>query len=430
MALFVHADFVRPEFHGLGSQGEPEWPPSPLRLAQALMAGWGALGRPAALRPALDALVRLAPPVIHAPPAVSIRHPTLYTGHSGVVESPVPGQLVKVLDLSHVGLTKRNNVAKPVGVTALAGTRVVYELSDPNGLVDPDALDALARAVTYLGRSRDLCDLWVSADAEELPDLRWAPVTHRAGRSRGWTEHSTRWMDMNFRIQGEGLDVPRPDPAFFQTPMAYVQEAHARAAVLPDRPARDVAVRVFALDRPAPSHQVPDVMARLEEPGLTCFPCVFSGHPRATGALYGIGVLLPTGEAEDDGLADLLIGALPRLRLDGGRSMTLHTTDPRRWTGTSTAWVSATPLRAFPDERVVTMQLEHWAAEVAGSRLVGLHLSRDPLEPWHRRWRQLPDGLDAWWVRAHFAGPVSGPVMAGAATDLGFGLMIPEETSA
>lgn len=428
--LFVHADFVRPSFHGLGARGEPEWPPSPLRLAQALMAAWGALGQPAELRRALDALVRLPQPVIHAPEAVSTRLPTRYTGHSGVVTSTSPTQLAKVFDLSHVGLSRRNNVAKPAGVTHLAGTRLVFELSDPLGTVDPECLDVLARAVLYLGRSQDLCDLWVSTSRGDPLPVRWAPVPHRAGRSRGWTEHSPRWMDMGFRIMEQGLDVPRPDPAFFTVPLDYTQEAWTPSAVLPDTDGRDVAVRVFTLDSPLASSRVPEVMGRLAQVGLTCFPCVFSGHPRATGALHGVGVLLPPDLPEEPGLTDLVLGTLPRLRLDAGRSMTRHTTDPRRWTGASTTWVSATPLRAFPDERVVTHQLTRWAEDVAGSPLRELQLSRVPVEPWHHRWRQLPDGLDTWWVRMEFADRVHGPVMAGAATDLGFGLMIPQERSA
>ena len=36
--LCIAATFLDPRFHGRGDGGEPEWPPSPLRLLQAIVA--------------------------------------------------------------------------------------------------------------------------------------------------------------------------------------------------------------------------------------------------------------------------------------------------------------------------------------------------------------------------------------------------------
>ena len=36
--LCLAATFLDPRFHGRGDGGEPEWPPSPLRLLQAIVA--------------------------------------------------------------------------------------------------------------------------------------------------------------------------------------------------------------------------------------------------------------------------------------------------------------------------------------------------------------------------------------------------------
>src|SRR4051794_14427129 len=61
-----------PAFHGRRDDGEPEWPPSPLRLFQALVAASG-LGREsrsaAPSRRALQWLEQQTPPHVVAPPA-------------------------------------------------------------------------------------------------------------------------------------------------------------------------------------------------------------------------------------------------------------------------------------------------------------------------------------------------------------------------
>ncbi len=69
--LCISVTFRDPLFHGQGDE-EPEWPPSPMRLAQALMAGTraGCRGR-AWTQDRADALGLLArqPPLIVGPPA-------------------------------------------------------------------------------------------------------------------------------------------------------------------------------------------------------------------------------------------------------------------------------------------------------------------------------------------------------------------------
>lgn len=72
--LTVTARFLQPYFHGRGEDGRPEWPPSPLRLFQALVAGAfiRSAGDEAGRRrvvAALEWLERLAPPDIVAPMA-------------------------------------------------------------------------------------------------------------------------------------------------------------------------------------------------------------------------------------------------------------------------------------------------------------------------------------------------------------------------
>ncbi len=65
--LLIRVRFLDARFHGRGDDGAPEWPPSPLRLFQALLAA----AKPCwsdALAEAFEWLERQAPPVIHTPP--------------------------------------------------------------------------------------------------------------------------------------------------------------------------------------------------------------------------------------------------------------------------------------------------------------------------------------------------------------------------
>jgi CRISPR-associated protein Csb2 len=67
----VSVTFLDPEFHGRGDSGEPEWPPSPLRLFQALVAAAAARWRVPQFAeyavPALRWLEALGLPIIMAP---------------------------------------------------------------------------------------------------------------------------------------------------------------------------------------------------------------------------------------------------------------------------------------------------------------------------------------------------------------------------
>ena len=69
--LCITVRFLDGTFHGRADRGEPEWPPSPLRLFQALVAAAAALrNEPGGLQsasPALRWLETQAPPTIIAP---------------------------------------------------------------------------------------------------------------------------------------------------------------------------------------------------------------------------------------------------------------------------------------------------------------------------------------------------------------------------
>lgn len=67
--LCISFRFLSPEFHGRGDEGKPEWPPSPLRVFQALVAASARAGTLGDTRKALEWLESLPAPEILAPRA-------------------------------------------------------------------------------------------------------------------------------------------------------------------------------------------------------------------------------------------------------------------------------------------------------------------------------------------------------------------------
>ena len=66
--LHISATFLDSRFHGRGDGGEPEWPPSPLRLMQAIVAANAdRIGTEGPLDQALRWLEQQPPPMIFAP---------------------------------------------------------------------------------------------------------------------------------------------------------------------------------------------------------------------------------------------------------------------------------------------------------------------------------------------------------------------------
>jgi CRISPR-associated protein Csb2 len=67
--LVLSFRFLAPRFHGRGDEGAPEWPPSPLRVFQAVVAAAARAGALEATRDALNWLEQRDPPLIVAPEA-------------------------------------------------------------------------------------------------------------------------------------------------------------------------------------------------------------------------------------------------------------------------------------------------------------------------------------------------------------------------
>lgn len=180
-----------PTFHGRRDGGEPEWPPSPLRLFQALVDAAASRWRIAMFagfsKPALEWLQQLDPPVVVAP-----KH------HVGVpFRIAVPNN---DLDVWAGPVSKGTNPKKEPNelktMKTVRASRLRGETEDGNAvrylwpLSDADeaefrnyegTLTAAARSITHLGWGVDMvagnAEIVAEADIAGLPGERWTPGT-------------------------------------------------------------------------------------------------------------------------------------------------------------------------------------------------------------------------------------------------------------
>jgi len=172
--------FLQPLAHGRGDGGEPEWPPSPLRLFQALVAAaaarWNERTNLNYTFPALQWLEQR--PEIVAPHGVPSASPYLLYIPNNTADLLVPawkqGDVTKGV--------KREQ--KPVCPTHLADEAVHYLYPLPDDLTEfnqhRETLKAAARSITHLGWGIDMvaadADVITEADAAQLSGHRWRVV--------------------------------------------------------------------------------------------------------------------------------------------------------------------------------------------------------------------------------------------------------------
>ena len=177
--LCISIHFLGDEFHGRGDQGEPEWPPSPLRLFQALVAANARLGNQA--DDALRWLEQQVPPVLIAPRRAAIQ-PRGYTTYvPDNVADLVAKSWVKGGDKDISGYRSEKFI-RPTLLESndpLPAVHYFWPLEEGATIPAYAELIAAARAISQFGWGIDL----VVADAAILPDQeaaklageRWLP---------------------------------------------------------------------------------------------------------------------------------------------------------------------------------------------------------------------------------------------------------------
>lgn len=433
--ITVTMTLFRPAFHGLDSRGRAQWPPAPVRVLGALKAGAHALGDPRAANLAHAAIARIAgspPPVIHAPDAIDLEVPGTYTDRTSLPErltSSHGSKPQQFLGLQHFDMDSSNRDLKPQGGIALDGRTI-------DVLVDVDltseeiaALDAAAALVPYFGRSQDPAMLEVRP-AEKLPRpagcVSWYAREDAGGRTRGWQTNTVEWMDENYeRVFGD-------DPASNPLP-PLPAEAYTRMLTYSPARVHPGSMTVVPLGCSIEQHHVRSLfgeMAREIPTGWSTFPLTLSGHAASDGRLVGIGFLGNAGKADDPSPAVVVANAVERAGLRHGRPVRLSAAhEPRTWEKPSRSWVSTTPLRAFPDARVLAFALTQEIADRYSTAVMVREAQTSPARPQDHRWsgEGLTDGFGQWWVTLETTDEVEGPLSLGASTDQGFGMFRPAD---
>lgn len=150
--LVLSFRFLGPWFHGRGDEGKPEWPPSPLRAFQALVASAGRAGTLESIRGALTSLEERPPPLVVAPEAsASTVGYRLSVPHNAM--DLVAKQWVRGDD----GNASEHRTMKNVRPHRLPHAAVVHYVWRFDGDTSPAAsLIAAARGVVSLGWGVDL----------------------------------------------------------------------------------------------------------------------------------------------------------------------------------------------------------------------------------------------------------------------------------
>lgn len=203
--------FLDMRFHGRADQGQPEWPPSPLRLFQALVAAAAARSNERenlqSAVPALRWLERQKAPVVVAPAAIPARQGSrLYVpDNSGdlIAASWARGGEANIADY------RTPKDVRPLYLQADA-VHYLYPVDSAHSefRAHQETLRAATRSITHLGWGIDMvigdAKILTDSEAAELAGERWFPCVHGAGRALRVPKRGT--LDDLLRKHGAFLD--------------------------------------------------------------------------------------------------------------------------------------------------------------------------------------------------------------------------------
>lgn len=448
---------------------EPEWPPHPDRVFQALVASWGDRGEAADERAALEWIEQLGEPEVAAPLA-----DTAQPAGARKVYVPVNDKLADTLD--------RIRKERFFPSTLVGDDICALRWPDTHAGTHHDALEKLARGVTRVGHSTSLVRMWIESDP---PPARWIPA--RAGR----------FADVQLRVAepgrlaslvrdydggGEKWRRPRPGawcPYRLNDPGEATASHHAGRMLILRRVAgarpglaqslaMSAALRSVLL-RGTRSETLRELVsghasngAPLQRPHAAYVPLASVGTPQADGGLLGLGIVLPRDATfeEEEGIFQVLIESLPpdtatlEFALLEGESTSFCLEDrsappaalrASTWSRSSKVWATVTPIvldrlppRRHPDrEGFARAQVVRACEQVDLPHPVELRLNDAPLvtgSPHAAAFPSLPTkaGLRRRHVHAwlRFGTPVRGPLLIGAGRYRGYGLCRPLDDEA
>lgn len=174
-----------PRFHGRGGDGDPEWPPSPLRFFQSLVAASASRWRENQFndyaRPALQWLEAIRPTVVTPPvPDKSFGYRMYVPNNSGDLMTAAWARGDTETSMA------KFRVEKDVSPTHLSGDAVhfLFPLSDGQ-CPHFEVLQAAARSVTHLGWGIDMvagnAEVLTEAQVAKLSGEVWRPAPDHSG---------------------------------------------------------------------------------------------------------------------------------------------------------------------------------------------------------------------------------------------------------
>lgn len=390
--------FLQPYSHGRGETGEPEWPPSPLRVYQALVAAaaarWNERTQLEFAKPSLAWFGGLATPAIIA--AVGVKATVPYRLY---VPDNVGDKVANSWRIGNDADISSYRTEKDVRPTHLSGDATVhylYPLPDacPDLEQHLDILRAAARSITHLGWGIDM----VAGNAEVLDDQqvaglageRWEPSASGTGTglrvpvegtltalverherflgrlsSEGFrpVPPLTKFKVVSYRRAGDPLSRPfkvfhliNPDEGRpGERPFAYPQERFIHIAAM----VRHLAIEAMSRDRPrgTPDNWVETYVrgkaadGAVEHPRFSYIPLPSIGNPHTDPSIRRVMITAPPGDERWlEFLAARLVGSqlqptectkLPHPPiLDLPRNQAVV----GQYTGESNTWASVTPV--------------------------------------------------------------------------------------
>lgn len=201
--LVLSFRFLSTWFHGRGDEGAPEWPPSPLRAFQAIVAAAARAGTLESGRRALTWLERLAAPLIIAPEAVAST-----VGYRLSVPHNAMDIVGRQWSRGDEGSAAEHRTMKNLRPYRLPEDAVVYYAwqLDADASAAP-ALIAATRGVVALGWGVDL----VVGDGAVVDG---AGLTAIAARLKVWEPRRDGRRELRAPVEGTVADLERRHAAF------------------------------------------------------------------------------------------------------------------------------------------------------------------------------------------------------------------------
>lgn len=201
--LVLSFRFLSPWFHGRGDRDAPEWPPSPLRAFQAVVAASARAGTLESTRGALTWLERLAPPLIIAPAAAQSA-----VGYRLSVPHNAMDLVAKQWSRGDEGSAAEHRTMKDLRPHRLPDDAVVHyawQVGDEES--GPLALITAARSVVALGWGIDL----VVGDGALVDGAR---LSELSANVKVWEPRSDGRRELRTPIDGALDDLDRRHAAF------------------------------------------------------------------------------------------------------------------------------------------------------------------------------------------------------------------------